>query len=235
MCPVIPEILLTAKDQKQGKKKNHLNFIGWLLHLVNDTAQTPAVNDAQPCLHRAKSRAPWEPNSPWGFGRLYWEKVAISSQLLIFKHYLHKLCFEVCPYFFEVRSLFFPPVFLFMRLFAAAGWTWQWKCWTTGVDSALLLTQTWEPALIRFCCCIPDFISVPKKKSDNYLNQTSLGRTIPSTKTLGGPIHAWARARWGAVDSMPTALKAIPTYRTSAQSDWVNYRVNCLGIHIYIQ
>ena len=114
VCPVTPEILLIAKDQKQGKKT--LNFTGSLFRLVSETAQTPAANDAQPCLHRAKSRAPWEPNSPLGFGRLHWEKVAISSQLLTFVHNLHKLCFEVCLYFFEVRSLLFPPVFLFMRL-----------------------------------------------------------------------------------------------------------------------
>lgn len=104
-----PETLLSAKHQKEGEET--LNFTGSLLHLASETAQTPGANDAQPHLQRAKPRASWEPNSPWGFGKLYWEKVWVSSQLLTFAHNLHKLCFEACSYFFEVCSLLFSLVF----------------------------------------------------------------------------------------------------------------------------
>lgn len=111
---VTPAILLSAKHQKQGEKS--LNCTGSLLHLASETAQTPGTNDAQPCLQRAKPKASWEQNSPWGFGRPQWEKAWVSSQLLTFTHNLHKLCFQACSYFFEVHSLLFSLVFLLTHL-----------------------------------------------------------------------------------------------------------------------
>lgn len=54
--------------------------------------------------------------------------------------------------------------------FSASGWAWQWKCWRTGEDPAPLLTQIWEPMLIRFCCCIPDFGTQKKSRCLSKLN-----------------------------------------------------------------
>lgn len=112
MCPVTPEILLTAKDQKQGKNPTHLNFIGSLLHLVSKTApQTPAANDAQPCLHRAKSRALWEPLR-------FWKAVLGEGSKFFIGPHLHTQPTETL--FSRLSSVLFcstlPLVFLFTSL-----------------------------------------------------------------------------------------------------------------------
>lgn len=237
--PATLSVLLTANTQKQEKKA--LNFIGLLLHLVRETAQMPTANNALPCLPKVKSRAPWEPKLVLRFSQYQPSKHGSSFTA-------PHLCVQPPQtLFWSLPILFWSTLPLLSSSFSfpaspcsVSGWNWQWNCWTTD-------PSCFDPSRSN---CIADSIlracshqislqhsrfQYPKN-SDAYLNQTSWGWTIPSAKTArAGPTHTWTRFHQSTGDSMPTTLKAISTYITSTQSDLVNYWVNCLGIHIYIQ
>lgn len=137
-------------------------------------------------MHRAESRAPWEPKLPLRFWKVI---VGEGGNSFTDPH----LCAQPTQTLFWSLSVLLWSTLLplsshfsfHVPLFAAAGWTWQWKCWMTGAGPTLLLTQTQEPVLIRFRCSVPDFST--QKNSDTYLNKTSWGWTIPSTEKLRGP------------------------------------------------
>lgn len=166
MCPVTPEILLIAKDQKQGKKpqsNKELNLICSLVHLVSKTAQTPAANDAQTSVYtRLKAKPPENQTPPevleGSTGRKWQFLYSSSPSHTTYTNSVLKHAHT----FFEARSLLFPPVFLFMHL-----------CFLllAGPGSGRAEQQEW----VQPCCwlrseslCSSDFtaafqISVPKE------------------------------------------------------------------------
>lgn len=213
VCPVTPVTpTFNCKGPEAGEKT--LISIDLLLRLVSKTAQMPATKGAQPCSHRARSRDPREAKLLLRFwktvtGRM-WQFLHSSSPSRT--TYTNSVLKSVRTFLKYAPSSSLCFLFSCISIFC---------CWLDLTVEVLnnrsrsnpLLTQIWEPVLIRFRRSVPDFGT--QKNSDTYLNQTSWGWTIPSTKTLRGPMHAWARAHQHTGASMPTVLKAIPTYRTS--------------------